>query len=59
VYEIMVVNEDVRRLILQGASADGIGRATRKGGMMPLREDGLIKAAQGITTVEEVLLAVV
>jgi type IV pilus assembly protein PilB len=59
VYEIMVVNEEVRRLILQGASADEIGSAAKKAGMIPLKEDGLIKAAQGITTVEEVLLTVI
>jgi len=58
VYEIMLVDEALRRLILQGASADEIDAAARKAGMIPLKEDGLAKAAQGITTVEEVLLTV-
>jgi type IV pilus assembly protein PilB len=58
VYEIMLVDETLRRLILQGASADQVAAAARKAGMIPLREDGLAKAAQGITTVEEVLLTV-
>jgi type IV pilus assembly protein PilB len=58
VYEIMLVDEALRRLILRGASADEIGAAARKAGMVPLREDGLAKAARGITTVEEVLLTV-
>jgi type IV pilus assembly protein PilB len=58
VYEIMLVDEQLRRLILRGASADEIEAAARKAGMIPLREDGLAKAAQGITTVEEVLLTV-
>jgi type II secretory ATPase GspE/PulE/Tfp pilus assembly ATPase PilB-like protein len=58
VYEIMLVDEAMRRLILQGASADDIGAAARKAGMIPLREDGLAKAVLGITTVEEVLLTV-
>jgi type IV pilus assembly protein PilB len=58
VYEIMLVDEQLRRLILRGASADEIDAAARKAGMVPLREDGLTKAAQGITTVEEVLLTV-
>ena len=58
VYEIMLVDEQLRRLILRGASADEIDAAARKAGMVPLREDGLAKAAQGITTVEEVLLTV-
>ena len=58
VYEIMLVDEALRRLILRGASADEIGTAARKAGMIPLREDGLAKAARGVTTVEEVLLTV-
>jgi type IV pilus assembly protein PilB len=58
VYEIMLVDEQLRRLILQGASVDEIEAAARAVGMIPLKEDGLAKAAQGITTVEEVLLTV-
>jgi type IV pilus assembly protein PilB len=58
VYEIMLVDEALRRLILQGASADEFDAAARKAGMIPLKEDGLAKASQGITTVEEVLLTV-
>lgn len=59
VYEIMLVDEALRRLILQGVSADELGSAARKAGMIPLREDGLSKAAQGITTVQEILLTVI
>jgi type IV pilus assembly protein PilB len=59
VYEMMIVDEEIRRLILRGASGDEIGRAAQKGGMIPLKEDGLIKAALGITTVEEILLTIV
>lgn len=58
VYEIMLVDEALRRLILRGASADDIEAAAREAGMIPLKEDGLAKAAHGITTVEEVLLTV-
>src|SRR5918995_4852328 len=58
VYEIMLIDEELRRLILRGASVDEIDATARKAGMVPLREDGLAKAAQGITTVEEVLLTV-
>jgi type IV pilus assembly protein PilB len=59
IYEIMLVDENLRRLILQGASADEIAGAAREAGMIPLREDGLSKAAQGITTVQEILLTVI
>ena len=38
-YEIMLV-ETLRRLVLQGASADEIGATARKAGMVPLKEDG-------------------
>ena len=54
----MLVDEALQRLILQGASADEIDAAARKAGMIPLKEDGLVKASQGITTVEEGLLTV-
>jgi type IV pilus assembly protein PilB len=59
VYEIMLVDEQLRRLILQGVSAEEIGSAAKKVGMISLREDGLMKAARGITTVEEILLTIV
>ena len=59
IYEIMLLDESLRRLILQGASADEIAGAAREAGMIPLREDGLSKAAQGITTVQEILLTVI
>jgi len=44
IYEIMLVDEALRRLILQGASADEIDAAARKAGMIPLKEDGHAKA---------------
>jgi len=59
VYEIMLIDEELRRLILQGVSADEISSTAQKVGMISLREDGLVKAAKGITTVEEILLAIV
>ena len=59
IYEMMIVDEEIRYLILQGISAGEIGRAAQKAGTIPLREDGLIKAALGITTVEEILRTVV
>jgi type IV pilus assembly protein PilB len=59
IYEMMVVSEDVRSLVLQRSSAGEIGRAAEETGMRRLREDGLLKAARGITTIEEVLRTVV
>ncbi len=59
VYEVMVVSDEVRDLIVGRAPAGDISRAAEEAGMLRLKEDGLIKAAQGVTTVEEVLRTVV
>jgi type IV pilus assembly protein PilB len=53
------VGEEIRDLILRRASAAEVRRAAEAGGMIPLREDGLLKAARGVTTIEEVLRTVV
>jgi type IV pilus assembly protein PilB len=58
-YELMVITDEMRDMILRRAPVGEIGRAARRAGMVPLREDGLVKAAKGITTVEEVLRTVV
>jgi len=55
IYEIMVVDEEIRELTLNNASADQIKRAAIKNGMQNLRHDGLIKAMKGMTSLEEVL----
>jgi type IV pilus assembly protein PilB len=59
IYEMMVVSEDVRSLVLQRSSTGEIGRTAEEAGMRRLREDGLLKAARGVTTIEEVLRTVV
>jgi type IV pilus assembly protein PilB len=58
IYEMMVVGEQSRDLVLKRASADEVRRVAKEEGMIPLREDGLMKAARGITTIEEVLRSV-
>jgi type IV pilus assembly protein PilB len=58
-YELMVVTDELRDLVLRRASTADVSRVAQREGMVRLREDGLIKAAQGITTVEEVLKTVV
>ncbi len=49
------VTPQMRELITDGASETEIARLARKQGMRSLREDGLLKAFAGITTLEEVL----
>ncbi len=55
IYELLIVDDAIRRLILQKASAQAIRDAARGTGMTTLREDGWNKALKGITTVGEIL----
>lgn len=59
IYEMMVVTDEIRDLVLKRASTAEMAQAARRDGMITLREDGLAKAAQGVTTIEEVLRTVV
>jgi len=54
-YEVMVIRENVKELILQGASTSELRELARKNGMKTLREAGLQKIRDGVTTIEEVL----
>jgi type IV pilus assembly protein PilB len=51
----MEINDELRELILVGASAVELKRKALETGMITLRRSGLIKAALGLTTMEEVL----
>ena len=55
IYEILTVNEEIRRLILQKVSSDVIKEKAVKAGMRTLLEDGWEKVLAGITTAEEVI----
>jgi type IV pilus assembly protein PilB len=56
---MMVVSGAIKEMILGRASAAEISRAAEEEGMVRLRDDGLLKAAHGVTTIEEVLRTVV
>jgi type IV pilus assembly protein PilB len=58
-HEVMAISEDIERLAVQRASADAIGSIAREQGMRTLREDGLDKVLQGVTSIEEILRVVV
>ena len=58
IYEMMVVTEEIREMILRRVSTAEISRAAENAGMVRLREDGMLKAARGMTTLEEVLRTV-
>lgn len=55
VYEIMVISEEIRRLVLKGASADVIKAQAIKEGMITMWRDGMLKVQAGHTTPREVL----
>lgn len=54
IYEVMIVNEEIRELILQHAPSTKIKQAAFKNGMRSLRQDALVRAKQGLTSIEEV-----
>ena len=54
-FELMIMNNDLRDLIMTNASADDIREVAQKHGMVTLREAGMKAAYDGITTPEEVI----
>ncbi len=54
-YEVMPVRDEIKELILQGASALDIKKAAIKLGMKTLRMSGLSKVKEGMTSLEEVV----
>ena len=53
IHEILNVSHGIRDLILKGSSADEIEAQAKREGMLTMLEDGIYKAARGITTIEE------
>jgi type IV pilus assembly protein PilB len=54
-YEVMEITDELRELILVGASALELKKKATDNGMITLRRSGLIKVALGMTTIEEVV----
>ena len=55
IFEVLVVTDEIRDLIVSRASTEELVRAARRGGMQSLRDDALRKAARGATTLQEVI----
>jgi type IV pilus assembly protein PilB len=53
VHEVMVMSEEISRMVVERYSSDDIKKTALAQGMLTLREDGLVKVAQGKTTLEE------
>jgi len=55
IYELIVLDEEIKSLIVTKASSNVINNLALKNGMKTLKDSGMEKALQGITTIEEVL----
>jgi len=59
IFEVLPVTESIKELIVKKVSSDKIQAQAQKEGMRTMIEDGFVKAAQGLTTIEEVLRVVI
>ncbi len=55
IYEVMEASASISEMISKNASADEIEMKAREEGMLKMNEDGMVKAIQGVTSIEEVL----
>ena len=58
IYEVLPMTSTIKELVMKNATGDEIEKQARSEGMLTMPEDGIFKAAQGITTIEEVLRVV-
>ena len=59
IYEVLPITESIKELIVKRATSDQIQQQAQKQGMRTMVEDGFVKAAQGITSIEEVLRVII
>lgn len=55
VFEVMPITEKIGRLILEKSPSGEIEKQAREEGMVTMKQDGYLKALEGITTIEEIL----
>ena len=55
IHEVLPVSLAIKELVVKNATADEIEAQAKKEGMLTMLEDGITKAARGLTTIEEVL----
>ncbi len=55
IYEVILVNEAIGKLITSHATSEAIQQAAIAAGMLTMQQDGFIKALRGLTTLEEIL----
>jgi len=59
IFEVLNVTETIKELIVKKATTDQVQEQAQKEGMRTMVEDGFVKAAQGITSIEEVLRVII
>ena len=55
IHEVMHITSSLRELIMKDATSESIEKQARAEGMLTMTEDGIFKAVQGVTSIEEVL----
>lgn len=55
IFEVLVVTENISKLILEHASSAAIEEAAVSAGMVTMKQDGYLKVLEGVTTMEEIL----
>ncbi|MFA7309913.1 MAG: GspE/PulE family protein [Candidatus Paceibacterota bacterium] len=55
IYEVLPVTSTIKEMVMANKTGDEIEAQARKEGMLTMSEDGIFRAAQGMTTIEEVL----
>jgi type IV pilus assembly protein PilB len=59
IFEVLPITSEIKELINKNATTDEIQIVAQRKGMRTMVEDGFIKAAQGITSIEEVLRVII
>lgn len=57
IYELLVMNDEIESLAISRRPASEIQTAAIKSGMLTMKQDGILKALDGLTTIDEILMA--
>jgi type IV pilus assembly protein PilB len=55
IHEVLEMSPTIKDMVMSGKTGDEIEAQARKEGMLTMLEDGIYKAAKGLTSIEEVL----
>ncbi len=58
IHEVLKISPIIKELVIKGATSDEIEKQARSEGMLTMFEDGIFKAVQGLTSIEEILRVV-